>query len=384
MVVGVTGAVIAVLALTTAGPRRGGASPGSTASTPCSTTFASVTGLEAAVGSAPAGATLCLASGTYAGLTLRRGHGGVVTVEPAPGRRVSIGTGAIDGHRLVVAVVFAPGAGHIVLRGFYITGEVELEPGDTAIGIDHNDISGGTYGIQLDSSNCAAPSAPTWPGCRPLAKISDTTISGNRIHDIVAKADALNVDNYAGLRITGNDIYDIIEGGHHSDCLQSTFGGTDLVFDHNYEHDNECQGFFLKDGDVSGATLDDNLFLSDQRPALDGASSASSSQVWNTAGFVAERNTIWDGKGLTLRCVSSRLPCTATVRDNILVSLTNGSGSAETFTLDEGRNRFARSPWSFRPSRSDAIVTGGGPGPPQDTPPGIGVDWNPGDQRYGP
>jgi hypothetical protein len=350
----------------------------------CSATFDRAAPLEAAVTSAAAGRTLCLSAGVYAGLVLRREVRGDVTVEPVPGQRVTIRAGAIDGHRHVVAVVFLPGSEHIVLHGFYITNEVELEPGDVGIRIDHNDISGGIYGVQLDSSNCQAPNAPAWPGCRPLAKISDTVISGNRIHDIVAVADALNINNYATLRITGNDIYDIIEGGYHSDCLQSTFGGTNLMFDHNYEHDNECQGFFLKDGDVTGATLKDNLFLSDARPALNGASAASSSQVWNTAGFVAEHNTIWDRKGLTLRCVTARVPCTATVRDNVLVSLTNGSGTAETFVLTESGNSFAKPPWSFRQSATDRIVSAGTAPPAGGSAPAVGIDWNPASEHYGP
>jgi hypothetical protein len=387
-VVCVGGAVIVAFAVTHAkrrgaGLRRAGP-PDSVAPRGCSATFASASAVEAAVRTATARAVLCLSTGVYPGLVLRREASSDVTVEAVPGERVTISAGAIDSHRQVVAVVFEPGTGHIVLQGLYITNEVELEPGDVSIRIDHNDISGGAYGIRLDSENCLAPNAPTWEGCRPLAKINDTTISGNRIHDIVAKADALNVNNYATLRITHNDIYNIIEGGHHSDCLQSTFGGTNLVFDRNYEHDNECQGFFLKDGDVSGATLDDNLFVSDDRPALNGVSSASSSQVWNTEGFVAEHNSVWDGKGLTLRCVTSRVPCTATVRDNILASLTNGSGSSETFALTESDNGFGRPPWSFRQSASDQIVTAGMALAAANSRHGMGVDWTPADQQYGP
>lgn len=362
-----------------------------TPSATCSSTIASASAVESAVSSAPAGTVICLSAGSYAGLTLSGRHAQNIVVQPAPGQRVTITTGAVDSHNQHVAVVFAPGASHIMLHGFYITNEVELEPGDSFIRIDHNDISRGWYGIQLDSSNCTAPNAPTWSGCTPLPKITNTVISGNRIHDIVAKADALNVDNYAGLRVTGNDIFDLVEGGDHTDCLQSTFGGTGLVFDHNYEHDNECQGFFLKDGDVTDVTFDDNLFLRDEVAPVNGGSAASTSQVYNTRNFVAEHNTILDSKGLTLRCIESRVPCTATINHNVLALLTNGNeGDATLFKLNESYNIFGRRPWSFQAVRTDQQLQTPFVDPATDdyrlvhNPQGIGIDWAPAAQHYGP
>ena len=357
----------------------------------CSTTVSSAAAAEAGVKAAPAGRVICLSAGTYAGFELTRHRNADVTLQPVPGQRVTIGSGAIDSHQQRVALVFQPGARHIVLHGFYITGEVELEPGDELIRIDHNDISRGWYGIQLDSSDCTNPNSPAWPGCHPLPKITHTVISGNRIHDIIDKADALNVDNYAGLRITHNEIYNLVEGGHHTDCLQSTFGGTGLVFDHNYEHDNECQGFFLKDGDIKGVRLYDNLFLRDNVRAVNGGSSFSTSQVYNTSGFVAERNTIWDTKGLTLRCVESHLPCTATIDHNLLSSLTIGNnGDPARFEVGERNNVFGERPWSFKGARSDRVRGSVFINPAKDdyrlaqNSSGTGIDWTPASQHYGP
>jgi hypothetical protein len=332
-----------------------------------------------------------MSEGTYAGMTLSRHNPGTVTLQPVPGQSVSIAAGAVDSHNQKVAVVFTPGASRIVLHGFSIEGEVELEPGDSSIRIDHNDISGGYYGIQLDSSNCRAPNAPTWAGCRPLPKITNTVISGNRIHHIVAKADALNVDNYARLRITGNELYDLIEGGDHTDCLQSTFGGTGFVFDHNFEHDNECQGFFVKDGDVTHVRFYDNLFVRDELRAVNGGSSFSTSQVYNTRNFVAQNNTIWDGKGLTFRCLNSHVACTATLDHNVFSMLTNGNrGDRSYFRLTERFNVFGSSPWSFRRDRSDISRRTRFIDAAHDdyrlahNPHGIGVDWAPAQQHYGP
>ena len=353
----------------------------------CSIPVATASEAELRVGSAPAEAVICLSAGTYGGLELRRARAGNVTLQPMPGQRVTITPGA--GHD--VAVVFAPEARNIILHGFYITGEIELQPGDASIRVDHNDISGGWFGIQLNSADCTVANAPTWAGCRPAPRITDTVISGNRIHGIVAKGDALNVDNYAGLRVTGNDIYDLVEGGQHTDCLQSTFGGHGVVFDHNYEHDNECQGFFLKDGDVTDATVYDNLFVRDDLPALNGGSASSSSQVYNTSEFVATRNTIWDTKGLTLRCLDSHVPCTATVDHDVLSSLTDGNpDGTQQFRLQESTNVFHDRPWSFKCARSDQVSGTEFVDPSTDDyrlvhdSDRIGIDWAPAGQHYGP
>ena len=83
----------------------------------------------------------------------------------------------------------------------------------------------------------------------------------NRIHDTSAtsEGDALRLDGWHDVMVTGNDIYDIREcpgNSCHTDTLQSYNGGvptSGLTLTDNYTHDNVgAQGLpFLKDGDIS-------------------------------------------------------------------------------------------------------------------------------------
>ncbi|MGI8713971.1 MAG: hypothetical protein ACR2NR_12505, partial [Solirubrobacteraceae bacterium] len=135
-------------------------------------------------------------------------------------------------------------------------------------------------------------------------------------------------------------------------------------------------------------------------PAVNGGSSDSSSQVLNTSGLVAEHNTIWDGKGLTLRCLSSQVPCTAAVDHNLFAYFTNGNaGDAAVYAVNESDDIFGKAPWSFAPKVTDrvsaapAFMCGSGCGNGTiagddyrlaPNPQGIGVDWAPSQYTYGP
>ena len=165
------------------------------------------------------------------------------------------------------------------------------------------------------SEDCHVPNAPQWSGCGATPKITDVTISGNRIHDIGGSTgdDAINVNNYANLRVTGNDLYGMHEGGNHTDCFQSTFGGSGLVFDHNYEHDNNCQGFFIKDGDVTDAALYDNLFLRDQ---IDHEAEGNLNII-NVYDVTIRRNTSLPDTVDVIRDLGSARPPDATVDHNV-------------------------------------------------------------------
>ena len=88
-------------------------------------------------------------------------------------------------------------------------------------------------------------------------------ISGNHFHGIgqSGSEDAIHLDNWRNVTVSRNEFDHIIESGNHTDCLQSVYGGTNLTFTRNYEHDNDCQGFFVKDGDATNVTVSDNLFV---------------------------------------------------------------------------------------------------------------------------
>jgi hypothetical protein len=320
----------------------------------CTTIVSSMPALSSAVAHASGGTVVCIAPGSYSGLSLSGAHGSDVTVESEPGLdpngrgKVTIGLSSTltDGFGNAVAANIAPNSNHLVLLDLYLTNELSIAHGSSDITIEHNDFTqignGGGMMVNFATSNCRAPNAPSWSGCEPEGVVSNITIAGNNFHGITGDgADVLHTNNFRNMRVTANEISGAVENGNHVDCLQNVYGGTGLTFDHNYEHDNECQGFFVKDGDTTNITFDDNLFVRDSLPATNGGSSDSSTQVYNTTNLVVRNNTIWDEKGLTLRCVSSSVSCTATASNNLLWVFNNGNrGDGTLFALGGGLNIF--------------------------------------------
>jgi hypothetical protein len=353
---------------------------GSTATVRCADSVASLSQAEQSVAKAAPGTTVCLKAGSYAGkLTLAAKPAGNVTLMAAPGARVETGSIAISGS-------------HLTVRDLWIHGEVALTAGTSNIAIVHDDISNvggaGGEGIVFETSDCTAPNAPKWEGCEAQAPISGIAILANHIHDIGAGSseDAIHLDNWREVRIEGNELDHIVESGKHTDCLQSVFGGEGLVFARNYEHDNDCQGFFVKDGDATNVSFTENLFVRDEI-----GSYANFSQIWNVKGLTIEHNTIWDRKGLALVADQASFQPTATVERNLIATFTLEQPTGTPYAMLERDNIFGQAPWSFKPSRSDRTAAH-----PRFVAPsredyrlahnrrGIGVDWSPATQRYGP
>ncbi len=353
---------------------------GSTAAVRCDTSVASLAQAEQAVAKAAPGATVCLAAGTYSGkLSLAAKPAGYVTLTAAPGAHVGTGSIAISGS-------------HLAVSDLWIHGEVSLAAGASNIAIVHDDISNaggvGGEGIVFETSDCMVPNAPKWSGCEAQAPISSIAILADHIHDIGSGAseDAIHLDNWRDVRIEGNELDHIIESGNHTDCLQSVYGGEGLVFDRNYEHDNDCQGIFVKDGDATDVSFVENLFVRDQI-----GSYANFAQIWNVKGLTIEHNTIWDGKGLALVADEASFQPTATVEHNLIATFTMEQPTGTPYAMVERNNIFGQAPWSFKPSRSDRTVAH-----PRFVAPsrgdyrlthnrrGIGIDWTPATQSYGP
>jgi Right handed beta helix region len=346
----------------------------------CTTQVSSLAAAARAVAQARAGSTICLVAGTYEEtLSLAARHDRYVTLRAAPDAHVQLGTVRIAGS-------------HIALRDLWVQGEIALAAGSSFVLIDHDDITNaghhGGEGIVFDTSDCTVPNAPTWPGCEPQAPIADVTISHNHIHDIgqAGGEDAIHLDNWRRVRITGNELDHIIENGEHTDCMQSVYGGDQLTFDHNYEHDNDCQGFFVKDGDATNVTVAENLFLRDQIGAY-----ANFAQIWNVRGLTVQHNTIWDGKGLALVADQASFTPTATIDHNLIDVFTIERPVGTPYSVTERRNIFGESPWSFGASVTDRAASR--PrfhDPARDdyrlarNPHHIGIDWSPAAQSYGP
>jgi hypothetical protein len=368
--------------------------------------------LTGAVASAPGGAVICVAPGSYTGMKLGGAHSSDVTVQPesmldptAAGKvTIALSSSVSDGFGNLVAAEVDPNSSHIAVQDLYFTNELSIGFGSSAITVEHDDFTqvgnGGGEMINFATSNCKAPNAPSWANCSPLAPVSNVTITGNDFHGINSQGDdVLHTNNFRNLLVTGNEISGAVENnaGGHVDCLQNVFGGSGLTFSYNYEHDNECQGFFLKDGDITNVAFNENLFVRDTVPATNGGSSYSSTQIWNASGVTAENNTIWDGKGMTLRCIGATVPCTATIDHNVMSTLNNGNrGDANLFAMSEADNLFQSGATFSSSDRvqphpafacgsrcDDGSIAGddhrllGNPG-------GVGVSWAPSQFVYGP
>jgi hypothetical protein len=216
---------------------------------PCSLVVYSVMAVHAALAPAPPGKVICLGNGHYGKLELtaeKRAPG--VTVRAAHPGQATIDGAEVSGSNLKLA-------------RFEIDDEVVIEPGSRKVSVLHNRISGGYFGVE------AGPTTST--------NISDTTIRGNLFAGPFGE-DAIRLNRYHdsadrdpyGVLIEGNEIRGVRENGNHSDCLQSVWGGDGLYFRRNYLHDNRCQGFFIKDqpAPVAHVVLEDNLMLRNDAP----------------------------------------------------------------------------------------------------------------------
>jgi len=270
----------------------------------------------------------------------------------------------------------------------FATREINLAPGASNITIDHNDISGGGDGIVNSSVNCTSPNAPTYSGCTSTAPNSNITINGNRIHGYGEGEgeDAIHLSNWEHINITANELYGLEERGNHTDAFQSVFGGSNLTFDHNYEHDNQSQGFFIKDGDASNVSVSNNLFLRNDNLGK----GENNIQVFNTTGLTMTNNTAWDGQGDLIRAENSAQPLTASVNHNVeqLFSVLHESGPA--YALAEDYDIFKEAPLFVKGLHSSVLAKPAFVNPSGDdyrlasNPNKVGVDWAPSEYIYGP
>jgi hypothetical protein len=346
----------------------------------CTTTLSAGANVASAVSSASGGSVICLNSGAYGKLTLNAEPSSNVTLQAAPSAHVTATGVNISGS-------------HLVIRGLWISGEVELEEGASFITIDHNDISEGGEGIVFNTSDCKAPNAPEWAGCEPDAQITNVVISGNHIHDIgqPGTEDAIHLDYWRNVTVTGNEFDHIIESGNHTDCLQSVYGGSELTFTHNYEHDDDCQGFFVKDGDASDVSFTENLLLRDNEPDGKGEHFGNLAQFWNIQGLTIEHNTDWDGKGIVLVAEDAQNSPSATIDHNLFSYFSISKAIGTPYAITESYDIFEEAPETLDRSSTDSIDS-----KPQfdDTatddyrlasnPNGIGIDWSPAEMQYGP
>jgi hypothetical protein len=233
-----------------------------------------------ALAAAPPGAKVLVRAGSYPALS-------------AGGRRTSSVTVAAYGAEAVSlpSISIAGGAGFLRFEGLHLTGagrgaaftigdnahdiqlvstEVDdsddaiiVRPGASNVLFEGNDISSRAPGATNGGIGLAFASTSTLPGSPPGEEndppISNVTIRNNHFHDI--GIDAIRPSNFVNLVVEGNDMEGVKENGEHCDVLQVTFGGRGFVFRDNYIHDNQGQGLFIKDGEVTNALVENNVFV---------------------------------------------------------------------------------------------------------------------------
>jgi Right handed beta helix region len=167
---------------------------------------------------------------------------------------------------------------------------IALRPGVANVLIDGNHISSkapgatdGGDGIAFDSTSTLPDSPPGNPADAP---ISDVTISNNRFDNI--GVDAIRPANFVNLKIEGNDITGINENGEHTDAIQTVFGGTNLDVESNLIHNNGGEGILIKDGQVTGAVIANNVVVH--------TTAEIQLQVFDTIGLTIVNNTFWDNE----------------------------------------------------------------------------------------
>ena len=339
----------------------------------CSQTVSSVAAVQSAVAAAAPGAVICLANGTYGKLSLSARPAGEVVVQSAPPGVTTIGGASMSGSNLT-------------LEGFNVVGdEVAVNPGSDHMTVEFNRISGGHFGIDGGPSDSTDVSDFTIRGNKLIGNFGEDAIRLNRYHD------GPDADPYGAL-IEGNEITGVVENGSHNDCLQSVWAGDHLYIQRNYLHDNNCQGFFVKDQDrpIDTLVIQDNLLVRHDLPCQPASLCPnwvmSPVQIFGpVTNHVFRNNTIWanDSDGVSMWRGSG---LQNVQMDHNVIWRAESDTSIAGFT--ESSDIVCK--WSGLPSLSASSSRACSP--PFANPAasdyrlgnGIGVDWAPADQQYGP
>jgi hypothetical protein len=341
----------------------------------CDQTVSSVSAAQSALGSASAGAVVCLANGTYGGISLS-------SSKAAPGVTLT----AANPGAATIGSVSVSGSGYTISR-FVIDGEVGISRNVDRTVVDHNHIlSGGHYGVFV----CTA---------EPPDQCNDTEITGN-FFDGAMNEDQIRANVFhdgdgdgVGLLVEGNEFKGNTERGGHNDVFQTVWVGDHLVFRKNYLHDFGGQGFFVKDqGKAIDCFIANNNLIVDQDLPCEPASLCSGYQLspWQVYGPIAngemKHNTVgWGSGGGT--AVLTGTYTNIDFSDNVFNRLSDTDGGGSVPSPSGSNNTYCNnSGWDVPPGSSKDCA-------PAFLNPaagdyrlanGRGVDWVPSQQHYGP
>jgi len=341
----------------------------------CDQTVSSLTAAQSALGSVAVGSVVCLADGTYGSLSLstQRSAPGVVLRAQNPG-------GATLGS------VRVSGSGVAVER--FVTGSLNASSSANRVAFRHNSVSGGVYVIGSTSS---------------YAK--NVELIGNLIRpgSGSGEKDTIMVQRFEGLRIEENEIWVADEDGGHNDGLQTVWGGRGLIFRGNWIRGGAgSQGFFIKDGEVSNVSFEDNLVAG--RPSK-APYAGSPLQFFDTVpnashpfytgyGMAIRHNTIWSNPNITYarECQNKQILVEYNVMDGwsapdgtscVLGELTQDYNVVTSGSIGKrGAHDTSAAPTFVASSSQDWRLA---PGSAGDFSSGrAGITWRPADRSFGP
>jgi hypothetical protein len=341
----------------------------------CDQTVSSNSATQSALTSAAVGSVVCLANGSYGSLSLSMKR-------PAPGVTLR----AQNPGGATLAGVNISGGGVAVER--FITGSVNVTSSANGIALRHNSISGGVYVIGSSSS---------------YAK--NVEFSGNLIKPGTGSGekDTFMVQRFEGLRIENNQLWVADEDGGHNDGLQTVWGGRGLIFKGNWIRGGAgSQGFFIKDGEVTNVTFEDNLVAGRPSKAPYAGSplqffdvvSNSADPFYTGYGMSIRHNTIWSNPNIVYarECQNKGILVEFNVMDgwsapdgnscvlsqvtqdyNVVTSGTIGKRGAHDVSSPPTFVDSANQDWQLTSSSAGNFSAGR-----------AGITWRPADQHYGP
>jgi hypothetical protein len=341
----------------------------------CDQTVSSVSAAQSALGSVSAGSVVCLANGTYGGISLS-------SSKAAPG--ITLTAANPGGARIGGVSVNA--SGYTISR-FVIDGGVSISRNVDRTVVDHNRIlSGNHYGVFV----CTA---------EPPDQCDDTRITGN-LFDGAMDEDQIRANVFhdgdgdgVGLLVEGNEFRGNTERGGHNDVFQSVWVGDHLVFRKNYLHDFGGQGFFVKDQGraIDGFVANNNLIV-DQDLPCEPSSLCSGYQLspWQVYGPIANgemsHNTVgWGSGGGT--AVLTGTYTNIDFSDNVFNRLSDTDGGGSVPSMSGSNNTYCEnSGWGVPPgtTRDCAPAFLDPAAGDYRLADGRGVNWVPSQQHYGP
>jgi hypothetical protein len=341
---------------------------------PCDQVVSSTSAAQSSLTSVATGSVICLADGSYGSLSLsmKRPEPGVTLRAQNPG-------GATLGG------VSASGAGVTVER--FDSGSFSVNAGAERIAFVHNTAPGITV---VGSSSAYA---------------KDVEVIGNLFEGRTGSGekDTFMLQRFEGLRIEDNQIWIADEDGNHNDGLQTVWGGRGLIFRGNWMRGGAgSQGFFIKDGEVSNVSFEDNLIAG--RPSKAPWAGAplqfydtvpnASHPFYTGYGMVIRHNTIWSNPNTSYvrECQNQAIFVELNVMDgwnapdnascvlsqltqdyNVITGGSIGKRGPHDVSTTPAFVASSAQDWQLTPSSAGNFSVGR-----------AGVTWRPADRSYGP